>query len=195
MPWLKETTLNAVASDTPDAIVSASLKLDIGCGKNKRPGFAGVDAIDFPGVDHVLDVRKTPWPFVADSVQEVYCSHFVEHLTGAERVGFFNELYRVMAWEATARVIVPSWTNDCAYGDPTHQWPPVSGWMVFYLEKSWRDRNAPHVGYTCDFDGRTATSSEQWLNTQNQDVKTFAVQHYVNSASELIFTLVKRKRT
>ena len=72
------------------------LKLDIGCGKNKAPGFHGVDSLDFEGVDTVLDVRQTPWPWEDNSVDEVHSSHFVEHLTNPERVKFWNELYRVM---------------------------------------------------------------------------------------------------
>ena len=79
------------------------LKLDLGCGPRKREGFTGVDAIKFDGVDLVQDLRK-PWQWEDGSVEEVHCSHFLEHLTGFERVHFFNELYRVLHKEDKARM-------------------------------------------------------------------------------------------
>jgi hypothetical protein len=168
------------------------LKLDIGCGKNKVSGFEGIDSIAFEGVDHVLDVRQIPWPFEDNSVDEVHSSHFVEHLTGEERVSFFNELSRVMKKGAQARIITPHWSHACAYGDPTHQWPPMSEWFAYYLNKGWRDQNAPHTGYTCDFDFTVAGSWDPWLETRNQETKVFAMNRYINSYRDLIVTLVAK---
>ena len=168
------------------------LKLDLGCGKNKRSEFVGVDVKKFDGVDIVHDLRKVPWPWADGSIEEVCSSHFLEHLTGSERVVFFNELYRVLKKAATAQIITPDWSNACAYGDPTHQWPPLSGWYPLYLLKAWRDVNAPHVAYTCDFDYTIGGGWEEWLNVRNMETKMFAMQHYVNSYRDLIVTLTKR---
>lgn len=168
------------------------LKLDFGCGKNKAAGFHGVDSIAFDGVDTVLDVRKTPWPWEDSSVDEVHTSHFVEHLTGTERVAFFNELYRVMKKGAQARVITPHWSNACSYGDPTHQWPPMSEWYAYYLNKGWRDVNAPHAGFTCDFDFVVGGSWDSWLEVRNMDTRVFAMSRYINSYRDLIVTLTKK---
>ena len=46
-------------------------KLDIGCGKNKKEGFIGVDQFAMEGVDVVMDVRQ-PWSYENDSVDEVH---------------------------------------------------------------------------------------------------------------------------
>lgn len=190
-----------------------AIRLDIGCGKNKRAGFVGIDAMKFDGVDHVLDVRKTPWPWPDESIDEVFSSHFVEHLTGAERIPFFNELYRVMKVGAQAQIITPDWSNACAYGDPTHQWPPMSGWYPFYLHKPWREGvpdgkggwalnpqgqpmtpNAPHVGYTCDFDFQNGIGWDQSVMTRNEEWRGFAAAHYVNAARDLYVNLTKRPK-
>ena len=48
------------------------MKLDIGCGKNKKEGFTGIDQYDMPGVDIVSDLTKK-WPIDNDSVEEVHC--------------------------------------------------------------------------------------------------------------------------
>lgn len=166
------------------------LRLDLGCGKNPRQGFEGVDSLDF-GQKHKIDLRQ-PWPWADESVDEVHSSHFVEHLTGAERIHFFNELGRVLKKGARAFIITPDWTNDCAYGDPTHQWPPMSRWYPLYLHKDWRAGNAPHVGYTCDFDYTIGGSWDGWLETRNMEFKLFAMQRYTNSLRDLQVTLTKR---
>ena len=88
------------------------MRLDLGCGKNPREGFVGVDVRDF-GQEIVCDLRGT-WKWEDASVDEVNCSHFVEHLTGAERVNFFNELYRVMKPKATAFIVTPNWSRKPA---------------------------------------------------------------------------------
>lgn len=171
------------------------MKLDLGCGKNKQEGFHGVDSIAFDGVDTVMDVRVTPWPWEDNSVDEVHSSHFLEHLTGPERVEFFNELYRVIKPGAQARFITPHWSHERAYGDPTHQWPPVCGWTYYYLGKSWREGNAPHTGYTCDFDWVLAGSwdpNDIWVSLANQEAKTVRMSRNINTCTDLIATITKR---
>lgn len=198
--------LKAVAKQEP-------LKLDLGCGKNKQPGFIGVDAINFDGVDVVCDLRAheivpingrpttiyRKWPWDADSVEHVHCSHFLEHLTPSERIHFANELFRVMRKGAQALIVTPYAGHDCAFGDPTHQWPPISGWTYLYWNAAWRKANAPHVdaehapgALSCDFDYTIAGSWEQWLATRNMETRVFAMQHYLNSQRDVIATLTKR---
>lgn len=181
-----------MAKTKPQLKVATPIRLDIGCGKNKREGFHGVDVLQFDTVDTVLDVRETPWPWADGVVDEVHCSHFVEHLSGAERVPFFNELYRVMKKGARAAIITPDWSNDCAYGDPTHQWPPMSRWYPLYLLKSWREVNAPHCGYICDFDYAIGGGWEPWLEARNMNFRVFAMQYYNNAMRDLFVTLTKR---
>ena len=200
------------------------MKLDIGCGPNKLEGYVGVDIIPFDGkVDWVGDMREDLWVFNSkvkpeleginhwvnestegnfrfsledDCVDEVHSSHFLEHLTGAERIFFFNELFRVMKPGAQARFITPSWSHERAYGDPTHQWPPVCGWTFFYLFKPWRDLNAPHVGYTCDFDyalAGTHDPNDSHVAFRNMETKLQMMSRNINTTTDLIANLTKRK--
>ncbi len=168
------------------------LRIDLGCGKNKRDGFTGVDCRKFPGVDLVADLRKR-WPWKDSTVDEAFSSHFVEHLTASERVHFANELFRVLKPGAKAQVVAPHWANARAYGDLTHQWPPVSEWWGLYLNKAWRDQNAPHNdGYTCDFDFGVGYGLRPDLMPRSPEVQQAAVEHEVNAATDLVFTLTKR---
>lgn len=171
------------------------LKLDLGCGKKKKEGFIGVDAIPFEGVDLVADLKQGDWPWEDNSVDEVYSRHFVEHLTGRERISFFNELYRVMAAGSSALIITPHWSHESAYGDPTHEWPPVTNWTYHYLNKVWRDACAPHVGYTCDFDFELMMShdaNDAWIASKDQQAKALLMSRSINTATELIARLTKR---
>lgn len=168
-----------------------TIKLDLGCGPRKREGFIGVDAMKFDGVDVVADLRK-PWKWKTGTVDEAHCSHFLEHLTGAERISFFNELHRVLKKGAKATIIVPSWTSERAYGDPTHQWPPVCGFSFYYLNADWRKANAPHVGYTCDFDFIGGNSLAHPWGLKTQEAQGFAQTHYLNVAQDMHVTLTKR---
>lgn len=180
-----------LSDPTSEPVVSPPLRLDVGCGKNTPEGWVGIDAIDF-GQKHVLDVRKGI-PYPDDSVDEVRSSHFVEHLTGTERIAFFNELYRVMKNGATAQIVTPNWSHSCAYGDPTHQWPPMSQWYPLYLHKEWRAANAPHAPYTCHFDHVIAGSWDASIEGRNPETKSMMMNNYTNAWRDLIVTLTCRK--
>lgn len=168
------------------------LKLDLGCGKNTREGFEGVDLREF-GQKHIADLRKA-WPWADGSIEEAHSSHFVEHLTAPERIHFANELCRVMRTGAKATIITPYWASARAYGDLTHQWPPVSEWWFLYLNKAWREQNAPHNdGYTCDFDQISVPFSlHPSLIPRNQEYQQHAAVFWKEAVQDLIATLTKR---
>jgi len=170
------------------------VKLDLGCGKNKREGFTGVDSRQFDGVDVVHDLSSIPWPWENDSVEEVHCSHFVEHLTAPQRIDFANELCRVLKKGAKAFVITPHWCSARAYGDMTHQWPPVSEWWFLYLNKAWRDANAPHNDrYTCDFDTVASSYSlHPLLLTRVGEVQQEKIMWAKEACQDTFTTIVKR---
>lgn len=135
------------------------LKIDIGCGGKKKDGFIGLDQYPMEGVDHVLDLGRTRWPFEDGSVDEAFTSHFMEHLKPEQRCFVMNELHRVLVPGGVCNLVVPHWSNSRAYGDPTHQWPPMGEFWFLYLDRRWRIHNAPHSdkkfwadGYDCNFE-------------------------------------------
>jgi len=168
------------------------LKLDLGCGKNKREGFIGVDSRAFEGVDVVADLTKR-WPWDDGSVAEVNASHVVEHLDGPERIHFVNELYRVLQPGGKATIITPHWCSQRAYGDMTHKWPPVSEFWYYYLAKDWRAVNAPHNdGYTCDFAATWGYSLRPDVAIRAQEFQFFSMSNHKEACMDTIATLVKR---
>ena len=168
------------------------MKLDLGAGINKKEGFIGVDSRGFPGVDVVADLTK-PWPWADETVDEVHCSHMIEHLTAEQRIFFVNELYRVMKKGAKATIVTPHWSSTRAYGDLTHQWPPVCEMWYYYLNKDWRAVNAPHNdGYICDFDATWGYGLHESLLARNPEFQQFAINFYKEAAQDLHATLIKR---
>jgi hypothetical protein len=169
------------------------VKIDIGCGKTKQEGWIGIDKIKFDGVDHVMDAGKDKWPFTDDSVEEARASHFLEHLTGPERIHFVNELHRVLKKGAKCQIITPHWASGRAFGDLTHAWPPVSEFWYYYLLKSWRDVNAPHnTDYTCDFDATWGYSVHPTVSLKSGEAQQFMLTFYKEAAQDLMATVVKR---
>lgn len=176
----------------------APVKLDFGCGMHPVEGFEGVDVIPFAGVKHVVDLRRAPWPWKDGSVAQAHCSHFVEHLTATERITFANELHRVLVPSGTCTIIVPHWDSCRAYGDPTHQWPPVSEFWCFYLSKEWRAVNAPHTdaahlpgGFSCNFGSTWGYGLRPDLLVRAREYQQFAIENYKEAAQDLIVTLTR----
>lgn len=185
-------------SPAAPAAPAVPLRLDLGCGPNKRAGFTGVDRIKFPGVDVVADLKIT-WPWPSGSVEEIHASHVIEHFDAIERVHVYNEMFRVLKVGGKATLIAPHWSSGRAYGDPTHQWPPISGFSFFYLLKAWRQQNAPHTdaanwnsGYSCDFDATWGFSLHPQVGVRNQEYQQFAINFYTEAAQDIIATLTKR---
>lgn len=175
------------------------MRIDIGCGPNKREGFLGIDQYAFPSVDHVVKLGSEPLPFADGSVEETHASHFVEHLNAAERCYLFNDLFRVMKPGAKMTMIVPHWGSSRAYGDPTHQWPPIGEMWFYYLKREWRMSQAPHTdksnwpqGYDCDFDATWGYSMHPSLAVRNAEYQQFAMNFYREGAQDIVATLTRR---
>lgn len=58
-----------------------SVKLDLGCGESKQPGWIGVDFRKVNGVDVVQDLTKYPWDAIpSDCASVAMASHVLEHI-------------------------------------------------------------------------------------------------------------------
>lgn len=75
------------------------MKLDLGSGRKPMDGFVGVDVV--PGVaDICVDLASgEPWPFADDSVEELWSSHFIEHIL-AENVPVWTPVRKVSESDA-----------------------------------------------------------------------------------------------
>lgn len=182
-------------------IVEESLKLNLGCGTgrvNERneplTGFTHVDISKDCGPDIVHDLNKYPYPFKANSVDEVYCSHFLEHLDGPERIKFFNELYRIVKLGATIKIITPAPFTHRYMQDPTHKFPMVVQEFYNYLNEDARKAmGLTHYPITCNFDwSGFFQDSPEMMSGRNDEYRQFHAKHSINSLLDLIVTLTKK---
>jgi hypothetical protein len=187
-------------SNASPLVPTALLKLDLGCGPNKAPGFYGVDQYAMSGVDLVLDLGDTTltWPWAEASVEEVRSSHFFEHLDQSQRTHFLNELFRILIPGGKATLTTPYWASSRAYGDPSHAWPPIGEMTFFYANKEWRRVNAPHTdaawfpgGFTCDFEFTAGYTLHPEIQPRNTELQQKAVTFLKEAAQDMIATLVK----
>ncbi len=170
---------------------------DLGSGSNCKPGFVSVDKYqNAEGTIEILhDLLTYPWPTEDNSIAEVHCSHFFEHIPGLERPKFMDELYRVLESKAKATFIIPYARSMRSIQDFTHQWPPVAEESFLYFNKGWREANKLTHGLyemTCDFDyGFGHNIDNAWM-MRNEEARAFAMKHYWSVAADLVVILTKR---
>lgn len=180
--------------------IHAPKKLDIACGRNKQEGFKGIDLGG--DADIVHDLLEVPWPIKSNSVEQVFCSHFVEHLPhwrpGWELDGwwrFFDELWRVMKDGATGEFIHPYAMSARAFWDPTHT-RYVHDMTWHYLNREWREANGlDHYCGECDFEIVTLSLlgvQDDYLS-RNIEQQNFARNHYWNVVPDLGVLIKARK--
>lgn len=94
-------------------------KLNIGCGKDIKKGYANLDSVKLPGIDKVHDLNKFPWPFKDNEFDEIYASHVLEHLDSIIKP--IEEIWRISKNNARIRIEVPIFPSVWAAADPTHK--------------------------------------------------------------------------
>lgn len=118
------------------------MKLNLGCGKEHKPGYLNVDwAVQDPPPDERVDLSVFPWPWPSGSVDEVYCEHWIEHMPDYEAV--VTEVHRVLRPGGTWRVEVPHCRSPLAHL-PGHHVQYFSTFSLPMLEIG-SDYAFPHV--------------------------------------------------
>lgn len=133
------------------------LKLDLACGQTPKEGFTGVDK--FCGDSRFDLVHGGPWPWNDSTVDELHCSHFIEHIPMIEVGGvdalvhFFNQAYRVAKPDASFTVQWPALKSTRAFQDPTHRRFIPAETLQWYMSKVWRTANnlEHYLGATCNW--------------------------------------------
>lgn len=98
------------------------MKLNIGSGHSRLPGFTNLDRSSSVGAEIVFDLETCAignrLPLEPSSVKEFHASHILEHIHNILPV--MEELYRVAEPDAKLLVRVPYGSSDIAFEDPTH---------------------------------------------------------------------------
>lgn len=98
------------------------MKLNLGCGSARREGFVNIDCREAAMPDLVWDLEITPWPFDADSVEEIV-AHNVLQQVGQDTEVFLaviSEMHRVLMPGGTLDVTAPHHRSDLFWDDPAN---------------------------------------------------------------------------
>ena len=94
--------------------------LDVGCGRNKRPGAIGVDRNPRTAADVLCDLDHFPYPFRDSSFDELYATHVIEHV--ADVIRTMEEFHRLVRPGGRIHIVTPHYTDFSSFCDPTHRW-------------------------------------------------------------------------
>jgi SAM-dependent methyltransferase len=81
------------------------LRLHIGSGNVRLPGWTNVDVQPLPGVDVIADVTRG---LEFSEAEAVFSEHFLEHLALDDALGFLLEAHRVLAAGGWLRLSTPN---------------------------------------------------------------------------------------
>src|SRR4051794_26785541 len=113
------------------------MRLNLGCGGNKMPGWLNVDHSSACAPDTLVDLETLPWPWADNYAEEVLFNHVLEHLgaTPALYIGIIKELWRICAPGATVTIAVPHPRSDDFLNDPTHVRAITGEGLVMFSSK------------------------------------------------------------
>ena len=94
--------------------------LDLGCGRNKRPGAIGVDFNADTAADVLADINRGALPFRDGVFDEVALIHVIEHVDNV--VQTIEEVHRICRPGGLIRIETPHYTDFSSFCDPTHRW-------------------------------------------------------------------------
>ena len=94
--------------------------LDVGCGRNKRPGAIGLDSNRDAAADVVGDINRGALPFRDSTFDRVELIHVIEHVEDVVKT--IEELHRIAKPGGVIRLETPHYTDFSSFCDPTHRW-------------------------------------------------------------------------
>jgi len=128
-----------------DARKTPNLKLNVGCGSARYSGWLNIDIE--PIADLAVDVTNG-LPFDSDSIDHIYCEHFLEHFTREQGMRILAEFYRCLKKSGVARVAVPDldhlinryngdWSDQEWLRRPSYDFIKTKGHMINVAFRWW----------------------------------------------------------
>ena len=95
------------------------LRLNLGAGRDHRPGYLNVDRIPSETTDIVHDLNKFPYPWGDDSVESILLRHVLEHVDDIRAI--MDELWRILVPAGLLEIYVPHFSHFQAFTHPEHR--------------------------------------------------------------------------
>jgi predicted SAM-dependent methyltransferase len=154
------------------------LRLHIGSGPVRLPGWTNIDNQKYPGVDHVLDVtRGMPWK--RGEAELIFAEHFIEHLSYDDGLRFLRECRRVLRPDGILRLSTPNldWVWHMQYHPGQWSDPSEAVRDAFWMNKAFRGwghqflYNLPTLEATLRAAGFAAVSPTKYGESQHESLR------------------------
>ena len=183
------------------------MKLNLGAGRNRLPGYVTVDKAAACEPDQVADLEQLPWCWQDGSVAEIRLTHALEHLGEKTEVflGIMKELHRVLRPGGEVHIRVPHPRSDGFIGDPTHVRPITPAVLSLFsqrLNREWAEKSWPNtpLGFYLGIDFELIkveySLMPHWLSKYrsgeiNDEQLAFAMETYNNVVDDIYMVLQK----
>lgn len=171
------------------------IKLDVGAGYHKEPGFISLDRAEKCEPDILCDLDIDGIPLPDSCVSEMRAIAVLEHCSNV--IATINEMWRVCENGAKIQMVVPHSANDKAWVDPTHK--------SFFSERSpsyWDKRSGHYTtpnagsdyGVKAMFkDVQVMVNLDEEISAMSPEDQRFALKFFRNVVNELIINLTVEK--
>jgi len=95
-----------------------NVKLNLGSGNKKIPGFINLDIQPLPNVDIIWNLERGI-PLNDNAVEEILANDIIEHIS--DIINLFKEIHRVCKPNSVVKIKVPYFKSTEAFKDPTHK--------------------------------------------------------------------------
>ncbi len=101
------------------------IKINLGCGENKRRGFVNVDSSPEVNPDIIADVTVVPWDWAEweKTVGLIFADNLFEHIREEPLLKVMKECHRLLKPGGLLQIIVPISAPDnfmAMFSDPSH---------------------------------------------------------------------------
>ena len=169
------------------------MRLNLGCGNVKKPGFVNVDKLALFQPDELVDLETLPWPWADDAVEEVTLSHVLEQMGAAPTLylGIMKELYRICRDAATVTVTATHPRHDSFFDNPNNVRPITVDGLLLFSHTFFRQHRAqgypdrplgPELGIDFTIQSLNIALDEPWHGKlQRGEISQADMQHAVRS--------------
>ena len=111
------------------------MKINLGCGKRKMPGWINIDSEKNVDPDIIRSIENG-LPFQDNSIEVVNARAILEHIKQGKLTDVMREIYRVLKPGGLLYVMVPHWCQKWMWSDPTHYTAWSREMMEWFTGKS-----------------------------------------------------------
>lgn len=170
------------------------MKLNLGCGFDKREGWHNVDSFAECQPDQLLDIEQTPWDLPTDGYDHILMKHVLEHVGADFKVfaAVMRELHRVAAPDGIVEIHVPHVRHDTFWSDPTHvrAFTPLTFQMMSKRQnRIWMEARANYtmLAFVMDVDfevvsGVQVYDPRWWARVQSGEITQDALREAADSS-------------